>query len=207
MPETKTNYADVHLFHRHFGLPAPTTPTALTQDVFEFRLKFMKEELTEFREAYFLLSGVEQLAFMADALIDLVYVAMGTAVMMGIPWQLLWDEVQRKNMSKVKVASAADSKRGHAFDIKKPEGWTPPDLEALLHEFVRRQQLFSPVAGLPDAATVERGLGDPNDRTPEISGNPPKSGWYCTGCGGHFFGKFCDACDGLGKPLVKGSPL
>ena len=38
-----------------------------------------------------------------DALIDLTYVAMGTAYMMGLPWQDLWDEVQRANMSKVRA--------------------------------------------------------------------------------------------------------
>lgn len=130
-----TNYADVHHFHTHFGLPAPTLPVQLTQDVLEFRYKFMKEELDEFMDGW----HMNDLALMADALIDLVYVAMGTAVMMGLPWQLLWDEVQRKNMAKVKVANAAESKRSHHFDIKKPEGWTPPDIEGLLRRFTERQ--------------------------------------------------------------------
>lgn len=142
MPDRSgTNYADVHAFHTHFGLPAPALPEQLTEDVFLFRTRFMQEELDELGQAFYSLhqpplTEPQRLAEMADALIDLVYVAMGTAVMMGLPWQLLWDEVQRKNMQKVKVLSAQDSKRGHAFDIKKPEGWTPPDIERLLEQFV-----------------------------------------------------------------------
>lgn len=143
MPDrSETNYADVHAFHTHFGLPAPKVPVMLDEDVFLFRRRFMQEELHEFNAAFYdheqARTNEERLAEMADALIDLVYVAMGTAVMMGLPWQLLWDEVQQKNMEKVKVESAADSKRGHAFDIKKPAGWTPPDIAGLLKAFTDR---------------------------------------------------------------------
>lgn len=129
-----TNFADVHQFHTHFGLPAPKLPEQLEHSVFRFRHDFMEEELEEFRAAY----RDGDLAKQADALIDLVYVAMGTAVMMGIPWQLLWDEVQRKNMEKIRVnaETLAGSTRQHPFDIVKPEGWTPPDIEGLLSQFV-----------------------------------------------------------------------
>jgi hypothetical protein len=35
-------------------------------------------------------------------------------------------------MQKRRAQSANESKRGSAFDIVKPDGWTPPDLTDLL---------------------------------------------------------------------------
>jgi hypothetical protein len=34
-------------------------------------------------------------------------------------------------MAKVRVASSKESKRGTAFDVKKPEGWVAPNLDDL----------------------------------------------------------------------------
>jgi predicted HAD superfamily Cof-like phosphohydrolase len=68
---------------------------------------------------------------MGDALIDLVYVALGTADLMGLPWEKMFEEVQRANMAKERAKSADESMaktgRGHVLDVVKPAGWTPPD--------------------------------------------------------------------------------
>jgi predicted HAD superfamily Cof-like phosphohydrolase len=73
---------------------------------------------------------------MADALIDLVYVAMGTAHLLGLPWEALWNEVQIANMRKVRAAAdASDSKRGSAFDVVKPPGWQPPNIKRILENY------------------------------------------------------------------------
>lgn len=175
---------DVVLFHQHFGLPAPGVPQLLAQDVLEFRVKFMGEELEEFKAG----AGVGDLAGMADALIDLVYVVMGTAVMMGLPWQLLWQEVQAKNMQKVKVQSADDSKRGHRLDIKKPEGWTPPDIAGLLERY--RASVTLPGEVFPPIRPMDI---SPKNEPPLVA---------CRNCGGDGFsieGGPCPACYGEGK--------
>ena len=73
-------------------------------------------------------ADVQDLALQADALVDLVYVALGTGVMMGLPWQQLWDDVHRANMGKVRGVG----KRGHAVDLVKPEGWVGPRTAEIL---------------------------------------------------------------------------
>lgn len=125
-------FDDVGAFHSRFGLPnvldSPINPHLLDDDVYKFRIDFMAEELTEFEDAH----KAGDLALAADALIDLVYVVMGTAHLMGLPWKELWNEVQRANMEKVRAPDAESSKRHHHFDVIKPEGWQPPDIDMVL---------------------------------------------------------------------------
>lgn len=141
----ESNYSDVGRFHEKFDLQfvgyltvggyIMPSPRLLDQETYEFRNDFMQEELDEFAEAH----ADGDLPKMADALIDLVYVAMGTAHMMGLPWQELWDEVQRANMSKERAVSRDDSrsKRKNSLDVVKPDGWTPPDIDGVLKEYVK----------------------------------------------------------------------
>lgn len=131
-----TNFNDVGDFHKKFGLDNVTWtksgPRTWDPDLAEYRIKFLQEELNEFIE------GVTELdhAKMADALIDLVYVALGTAHFFGYPWEELWNDVQRANMMKKRVASVEESNaatgRGSTFDVIKPPGWMPPQTEAIL---------------------------------------------------------------------------
>lgn len=118
-----TDHQDVRDFHEKFGVPQGDEPCMLDLATYMFRKNFLQEELDEFMEAY----SEGDLHKAADALVDLVYVAHGTAAMMGLPWASLWNEVQRANMSKVRATSAEQSKRGSALDVIKPEGWTGPD--------------------------------------------------------------------------------
>jgi predicted HAD superfamily Cof-like phosphohydrolase len=125
-----TEYDDVGEFHKKFGLPAfDKGPKEWDEDLLEFRFLFMQEELAEFRMAMM----NRDHAGMFDALLDLVYVACGTAHLQGYPWHEGWERVQRANMAKVRAAKdGSDSKRGSAWDVVKPEGWTAPDIEGLL---------------------------------------------------------------------------
>lgn len=129
-----SNYEDVKAFHEKFGVPLSSEPRLMVEDDFKFRHQFLYEELWEFEQAH----KHGDLARAADSLIDLVYVALGTALWMGLPWQKLWDEVQRANMEKVPALNAEASKdgtgRGHQFDVIKPKGWNPPDIERILNE-------------------------------------------------------------------------
>ena len=113
----------VRAFQTKFSTPMASEPAFLNPEAFEFRLKFMQEELDEFRDDH----DAGNMKGAADALVDLAYVLYGTVLMMGLPWQQLWDEVQRKNMEKQRVANAGESKRGTQLDVIKPQGWTPPD--------------------------------------------------------------------------------
>lgn len=119
----RSENADVAAFHRKFGLEKPPAPHFLPTHALDFRLKFLREEVQEFEDTH---RGGDMHGA-ADGLVDLVYVAHGTADMMGIPWYSVWEEVQRKNLMKRRASSAAESKRGSSLDVIKPPGWTPPD--------------------------------------------------------------------------------
>lgn len=123
-----TNYEDVCAFHEKFGLLYNGKPRSLDSNTLRFRQMFLEEELSEFAKS----AAENDLPGMADALIDLVYVAMGTAYMMGLPWQQLWEEVQRANMTKVRADNETQSKRGSSLDVIKPPGWKGPDIKGVL---------------------------------------------------------------------------
>lgn len=119
-------FDDIRQFHEKFDLPPCNDDCPI--DLLQFRSAFMQEELDEFINAM----HRDNKADMFDALLDIVYVAMGTAYLLGFPWDEGWKAVQAANMRKVRARSAADSKRGTAYDVVKPEGWTAPDIESLL---------------------------------------------------------------------------
>jgi len=131
---------DVMNFHDKFGIPVPDSPALLTKQKLVERANFMLEELIEFAAAagvimvggkFIDLEGAEQdLPGQADALIDLVYVAKGTAVQLGLPWDALWDDVHAVNMTKVR----GTSDRAH-IDVIKPPGWRGPATAKILQRY------------------------------------------------------------------------
>ena len=146
-------FRDIERFHEKFELKSTEDPGhRLPEDVLKFRVKFLYEELGEYVAALnatvvlgYLggVDGVEildeegfnaELAF--DALIDLVYVALGTAFLHRFPFNEGWDRVQAANMKKVRASGNDDplSKRKHNKDVVKPPGWVPPVLADLLDE-------------------------------------------------------------------------
>lgn len=122
-----SNYDDVYAFHEKMGMAPGTRPIRLPRAIFQNRIDFIHEELTETVEAY----NDTDYEGVVDGLIDLVYVVLGTAVMMGLPWQQLWKEVHSANMRK----KPGVSKRNMPFDAIKPEGWRPPDLFSILERY------------------------------------------------------------------------
>lgn len=116
---------DVKRFQLKFGQIVNDKPVHLTKRKLGERAEFLQEELDEFKRAI----ESQDLAEQADALIDLVYVAKGTANMLGLPWEDLWLDVQRANMAKV----AGVGKRGHLVDCIKPPGWVGPQTLVILH--------------------------------------------------------------------------
>lgn len=116
---------DIQDFHEKFKQDYHGPIRMLPQDLMEFRLKFLKEEIRELEEAH--ASGDMEKAL--DALIDLDYVLKGTVYLMGMQriFRHGWVRVHDANMKKELASEKNPSKRGfNQFDIVKPPGWQPP---------------------------------------------------------------------------------
>lgn len=118
-------FGDIKAFHKKFDLCQPSMPQELSSHLSEFRTKFMQEELDEYTKA-------KNLEDRLDALVDLVYVVLGTAYLHGFDFNEAWRRVHHANMQKVRVKTACRSKRGSAYDVVKPDGWKAPDLSDLV---------------------------------------------------------------------------
>lgn len=120
---------DIENFHTKFNLEGPNYPINLPLDVADFRIKFMQEELNEYIKA----TAEGDMEGQLDALVDLVYVALGTAYLSGFPFQAAWDEVHSCNMMKMRAGPNGEgSKRGSPHDVIKPEGWKGPNYSKIL---------------------------------------------------------------------------
>lgn len=123
---------DVAEFHRKFNLPVSREgrkAELLSPELQEYRINFLREELQEFITA----CHACDLEAAADALVDLAWVAIGTAHYMGLPFDALWYEVKRANLDKVLGTKySLDHKRGPVETIRKPVDWQPPQLEKII---------------------------------------------------------------------------
>jgi predicted HAD superfamily Cof-like phosphohydrolase len=113
---------DIKEFHEKFGLRYDGLPRELSAPVTMFRASFMQEELNEYINSTALVDKL-------DALVDLMYVVLGTAYMHGFKdFEEAWRRVHAANMSKVRATTVDQSKRSSKLDVIKPEGWNPPVL-------------------------------------------------------------------------------
>lgn len=109
------------------ALPIPKTPQVLGKQRRTWANAALQEELKEFNDA----ADAGDVLEAADALIDLVYFALGRLVEMGVPATAVMDEVQRANMDKERgELSKRPGSMGH--DAVKPAGWQAPDHAWLL---------------------------------------------------------------------------
>jgi len=127
-------FHDVRTFHEKFDLLVHYQPVHLTKRKLMERIECLQEELDEFELA----CQSQDASLQADALIDLVYFAKGTAVMLGLPWQQLWDDVHRANMAKIRGISH----RGHKVDCIKPHGWIAPKTNTILYRAGYRRHIY-----------------------------------------------------------------
>mgnify|MGYP003132557863 FL=1 len=126
---------DIDQFHKKFkfeknlkvGIPDDN-------ELVNFRTSFLMEELAEYTQAI----TKKDAAGALDALVDIVYIALGTAWLFNLPFEKAWNEVQKANMSKIRTKSKS-KKRGTSFDVVKPKGWTPPDIEQIIEEEREKQ--------------------------------------------------------------------
>ena len=147
---TKSHMQDIRDFHEKFNLEYNGKPRALPKELGDFRIDFKREELREYVRATHILNlelgndqpdpGVilEQLEDQLDAMVDMVYVILGTAYLHGFGdrWQEAWNRVHHANMQKVRALAAADSKRGSTFDVVKPAGWEKPTHKDLVEDHI-----------------------------------------------------------------------
>jgi predicted HAD superfamily Cof-like phosphohydrolase len=121
---------DINKFHNKFGFKK-SQKVGIPEDseLVNFRTSFLMEELAEYTQAITKKNDAAAL----DALIDIVYIALGTAWLFNLPFEKGWREVQKANMSKVRAKSKS-KKRGTAFDVIKPKDWKAPNIDRIVEE-------------------------------------------------------------------------
>jgi predicted HAD superfamily Cof-like phosphohydrolase len=142
----------VEQFHKAFDIANRETPGVPPDDVVRYRLRLIAEEAFELIEACaggrfgkeFAVSLREQttscingmtigvnLPDFADACGDLDYVVEGARQAFGIDGTPIADAIHTTNMAKLHDGKVVKNDYGKVI---KPEGWTPPDIAAELHE-------------------------------------------------------------------------
>lgn len=118
----------VAAFHKAFGLPRRRLPSldGVDRQLLELRTRLLDEETAEFAAA----AAQRDLAAIADALADVVYVAYGTAVTVGLDLDAVLDEVHRSNMSKLDE-EGRPVLRDDGKVLKSPR-YFPPDVASVL---------------------------------------------------------------------------
>lgn len=137
----RTYFTDVAAFHAKMGLPVAANGRGsrlLTPSEFKYRDNFIHEEHREFIEAY----GERDVAKMTDALADLIYVALGTAHYMGVPFDQVWDAVQKANLAKRpwREGDPVKPRNMVSFEVTKPEGWRPPAVDEIIEAWDTKQR-------------------------------------------------------------------
>lgn len=95
------------------------------------RARLMLEELAETLDAML----KQDLVAVADGLVDLDYVTIGTAVAYGLPHAAVWDEVQRANMGKAHVVDGQlVMVRDAGGKVQKPADWKEPQVFRALRD-------------------------------------------------------------------------
>lgn len=156
----KTTVQKVGDFHRAFGQPVDRIPTTLRLTMLEaaymdavekqlsalgaalkgfseecggsvalLRIQLLTEEVGELAEAFL----TEDLEAAGDALTDIQYVLDGTYLAVGLDGvkEEMFDAVHAANMAKLDENGKPII--GPSGRVVKPEGWTPPDLGAVIN--------------------------------------------------------------------------
>ncbi len=124
------------------GVSIPDAPTMLNFKRGEFRLGLQREELHELEEAI----SDGDFEGTVDGFLDVMYVAFGGLVEMGIPVLAAFQEVHEANMQKQRGSYI---KRPHSkgHDAIKPKGWKPPNLTPYLLLTKTQIQVASKITG------------------------------------------------------------
>ena len=121
---------DIDNFHKKYGFEKnEKIDIPNNSELINFRTAFLMEELAEYTNAI----TKKDAAGALDALVDIVYIALGTAWLFNLPFEKAWNEVQKANMSKIR-AKDKTGKRGTKFDVVKPKDWKAPNIEKIIEE-------------------------------------------------------------------------
>lgn len=122
------SYELVEEFHSSFGVPICKKPTLLSSERVQCRSRWLIEEVHELTCAT---TTVEQV----DAVIDVLYLALGALVEMGVRPDVPFKIVHESNMAKVdETGSARLSPDGK---VCKPNNWQSPS-KMLMRELDRQ---------------------------------------------------------------------
>lgn len=128
-------YRDVGEFHKLCGVPENALPSFPSQEVRDARWDFLHEEMCELEQA----EAADDMIEIADALADIVYIAVGTARVYGIPFHYVWHEVQESNMRK-----RWDDGTAHIREdgkVIKPPTWSGPNIRGALFPYDRESDV------------------------------------------------------------------
>lgn len=118
-------FKDLLEFEKHCGYEVHTSgPVLPSLETERLRIRLIKEEFNELMEAI----EDRNIAEVADAGIDLIYVTIGTLVRYGIDAKAVWDSVHAANMAKFGPGSWRDE----TGKVRKPTTWVHPDVESIL---------------------------------------------------------------------------
>jgi predicted HAD superfamily Cof-like phosphohydrolase len=130
---------DIDNFHKKYGFEKnEKIDIPDNSELINFRTAFLMEELAEYTNAI----TKKDAAGALDALVDIVYIALGTAWLFNLPFEKAWNEVQKANMSKIR-AKDKTGKRGTKFDVIKPKDWKAPNIEKIIDEERELNENFS----------------------------------------------------------------
>jgi predicted HAD superfamily Cof-like phosphohydrolase len=130
---------DIDNFHKKYGFEKnEKMDIPNNSELINFRTAFLMEELAEYTNAI----TKKDAAGALDALVDIVYIALGTAWLFNLPFEKAWNEVQKANMSKIR-AKDKTGKRGTKFDVIKPKDWKAPNIEKIIDEEREINENFS----------------------------------------------------------------
>jgi predicted HAD superfamily Cof-like phosphohydrolase len=102
-------------------------PVVLSPQRAQFYAGTVREELAEFLAA----TEDGSVSDAADAVVDLIYFSLGRLYEMGVPAEVVFGDVHRANMEKVRGMKKREVR--DEDDAVKPEGWEPPDHSWLAH--------------------------------------------------------------------------
>lgn len=177
-PDAPDLVGDVAAFADKFGFAYDGPARCLPTDLHQFRRRFMDEELREYDDASVGMQfdmGLENptdeqlgkyLADQLDALLDLTYVVLGTAVMQFGEERVKegWRRVHGPNMTKVRVTE--DDLHLHPrrslHDVVKPPGFVAPDHSDLVADHAHRSMsrpLTGSVSGWTPPQSVPKSTG------------------------------------------------
>lgn len=123
-------------FHQKAGAATHVKPTEPQVADIVLRYNLIYEELQEYRDAITVPVGTVNLVEVADAIGDLLYVVLGTAVTFGIDIEPIFREIHRSNMSKF-----IDGHRREDGKWIKGPSYSPANLEPIIQSQLGKQDV------------------------------------------------------------------